>query len=55
MGNTIMFNARDTGHPVKFVKPEWAYTFDEDDLEYRYHGNITVYHDADKVVVLGTG
>ena len=33
MGNTIMFNARDTGHPVKFVKPEWAYTFDEDDLE----------------------
>lgn len=53
MGNTIMFNARDTGHPVKFVKPEWAYTFDEDDLEYRYHGNITVYHDADKVVILG--
>lgn len=52
MGNTIMFCSRDTGHPVKFIKPEWAYTFDEEDLEYRYHGDITVYHDADKVVVL---
>lgn len=52
MGNTIMFCSRDTGHPVPFVKPDWAYTFDEEDLEYRYHGDITVYHDADKVVVL---
>ena len=29
MGNTIYFCARDTGKPVKFVKPDWAYTFDE--------------------------
>lgn len=52
MGNTIMFCSRDTGHPVKFVRPHWARKFDESDLEYRYHGNIVVYHDADKIVEL---
>ena len=53
MGNTIMFCARDTGHPVKFVKPEWAYTFDEEDLEYRHHGDMVVGLADDKVVILG--
>lgn len=53
MGNTIMFCARDTGHPVEFKKPDWAYTFDEADLEYRHHGDVAVGLDADKVVVLG--
>ena len=53
MGNTIMFCARDTGHPVAFKKPDWAYTFDEEDLEYRHHGDVAVGLDADKVVVLG--
>lgn len=52
MGNTLMFCARDTGNPVKFIKPDWAYTFTEDDFKYRYHGDITVYHDANDVVVL---
>lgn len=52
MGNTIYFCARDTGKPVKFVKPSWAYTFDESFFKHRYHGDIVVYHDADDVVVL---
>lgn len=52
MGNTIYFVAEDRGHPVKFTKPSWAYTFDESDFVHRYHGDIVVYHDADDVVVL---
>lgn len=52
MGNTLYFVARDTGKPVPFVKPDWAYTFDESFFKHRYHGNIVVYHDADDVVVL---
>ena len=55
MGNTIYFVAEDVGHPVKFVKPSWAYTFDESDFKHRYHGDIVVYHDADDVVVLKPG
>lgn len=52
MGNTIYFVAEDRGHPVKFTKPSWAYSFDESDFVHRYHGDIVVYHDADDVVVL---
>lgn len=53
MGNTIYFVAHDTGHPVKFTKPSWANTYtDETYFKHRYHGNITVYHNADDVVVL---
>ncbi len=52
MGNTIYFCARDTGSPVKFVKPSWAYSFDESFFAHRYHGDIVVYHDADDVIVL---
>jgi hypothetical protein len=53
MGNTIYFCARDTGRPVKFIRPSWAYTFDESDFDYRYHGDVVVYCGADEVVVLG--
>lgn len=52
MGNTIYFVARDMGKPVRFVKPDWAYTFDESFFKHRYHGDIVVYHNADDVVVL---
>lgn len=56
MGNTIYFVAHDTGHPVKFVKPDWAYSYpDETYFKHRYHGDIVVYHDADDVVVLKAG
>jgi len=53
MGNTIYFVAEDRGHPVKFVRPSWAYSLTEDDFAYRYHGDVVVYHNADDVVVLG--
>lgn len=52
MGNTIYFCARDTGKPVKFIKPDWAYSFDESFFRHRYHGDIVVYHNAEDVVVL---
>lgn len=56
MGNTIYFVAHDTGRPVKFVKPDWAYSYpDETYFKDRYHGDIVVYHDADDVVVLKPG
>lgn len=41
MGSSLMFTAKDTGHPVTFVKPEWAYTFTEEDLKKRPHQEIT--------------
>ncbi len=52
MGNTIYFVAEERRHPVKFIKPPWAHTFDEDDFKYRYHGDIVVYHDGDEIRVL---
>ena len=55
MGNTIYFCARDTGHPVKFIKPSWAYSFDESDFIHRPHGDVVVYHSADDVVILPKG
>lgn len=55
MGNTIYFCARDMGKPVKFTKPDWACSLDESWFAHRYHGDITVYHNADDVVVLKPG
>jgi len=52
MGNTIQFAAYDTGSPVKFTRPDWAYIFDESDFEHRGHGNVTTYHTPDSVIVL---
>ncbi len=52
MGNTLYFCAQDVGHPVKFRKPSWAYSFDESFFKHRYHGDIVVYHTDDDVVVL---
>lgn len=37
MGNTLLFQAVDRGRPVPFIKPDWAYTFSEEDLKYRVH------------------
>lgn len=44
MGNTVLFSAVDRGEPVKFIKPEWAYTFSEENLKYREHGNSVGSH-----------
>ena len=37
MGNSILFQAKDVGYPVRFTKPSWAYTFTEEDLRLRGH------------------
>ena len=41
MGNTLMFESKDMGHPVPFVKPRWANTYTEEDLKDRSHRDIT--------------
>lgn len=41
MGNSIMFKARDCGRAVPFVKPEWAYSYTEQQLRMREHGQVT--------------
>lgn len=41
MGSSLLFRAVDTGLPVPFVKPAWAYSFTEDDLACRDHGEIS--------------
>ena len=41
MGSSIMFSAKDMGRPVPFIKPDWAYTYTEADLENREHAEIT--------------
>ncbi len=40
MGSSLLFRAVDTGRPVPFVKPAWAYTFTEEDLAHRGHGEV---------------
>jgi len=56
MGNTVMFSAVDRGEPVKFTKPHWAYTFSEEDLKYRDHGNTVGSHaDGGEVVEFEEG
>lgn len=41
MGSSLMFQTKDVGHPVPFVKPFWAYTFDESQLRLRDHSDVT--------------
>lgn len=41
MGSSLMFQARDVGHPVPFIKPSWAYTYTEDQLRMREHSEVT--------------
>lgn len=41
MGSSLMFTAKDMGRPVPFIKPDWAYTFTEEDLKKRPHKEIT--------------
>ena len=44
MGNTILFHSTDMGENTPFQKPDWAYSYKEEDLEYRPHGNVTWSH-----------
>lgn len=41
MGNSLMFKARDMGHPVPFITPFWANHYTEEDLQLRSHSEIT--------------
>lgn len=41
MGNSLMFTAKDMGYPVPFEKPDWAYSYSEEDLKRRDHSEIT--------------
>ncbi|MFP4382463.1 MAG: FAD-dependent oxidoreductase [Spirochaetia bacterium] len=41
MGNTLLFQAKDAGRPVRFEKPFWADTFSEADFKYRELEEIT--------------
>ncbi|MBQ8082096.1 MAG: FAD-dependent oxidoreductase [Clostridia bacterium] len=51
MGNSLMFIAVDRGEPVPFEKPEWAYTFTEEQLRYRPHTTgITAHRDGGEIV-----
>lgn len=40
MGNSVMFLAKDAGHPVPFEKPFWAYTYTEEQLRFREHEDV---------------
>ena len=38
MGNSCLFQIRETDHPQKFIPPAWAYTFPtDDDMPFREH------------------
>ena len=39
LGNTIMFKARDMGHPVPFTPPAFAKKYTEHDLRFRMHSS----------------
>ena len=41
MGNSIQFNTKNMGHPVPFVKPHWAYSYTEEDLNGRDHSDLS--------------
>ena len=60
MGNSLLFKAVDSGKPVPFEKPHWAYTYGEEDLAYREHDEITsgywwVELGGDELDVIGDG
>ncbi|MBR4888122.1 MAG: FAD-dependent oxidoreductase [Clostridia bacterium] len=51
MGNSMMFIAADRKEPVKFKKPEWAYTFTEEQLKHRPHlEEVTAHADDGEIV-----
>ncbi|MCX7795266.1 MAG: FAD-dependent oxidoreductase [bacterium] len=37
LGSSLLFTTKKLSHPVKFTPPEWAYRFEEKDLNYRSH------------------
>ncbi len=53
MGNTLLFKAVDLGKPVTFTKPDWAYTFTEEQLKKRIHTSFTGVLNGDRVTAAG--
>lgn len=41
MGNSLLFKAVDRGTSINFKRPEFAFTFTEEQLKYRTHGKIS--------------
>lgn len=41
MGSSLMFQARDVGRPVPFVRPPWANQYTEHDLRHREHADVS--------------
>lgn len=41
MGNTLLFESIDMQKPISFKKPDWAYSFSEEDLTLRGHEEIS--------------
>lgn len=41
MGNTLLFKAVNRGTSVRFKRPDFAYTFTEEQLKYRTHGSVS--------------
>lgn len=41
MGSSLMLKARDMGHPVPFIRPFWANTYTEEDMQNRAHEEIS--------------
>ena len=56
MGNSLLFTAVDRGEPVRFEKPDWAYTFTEEQLRYRPHETgVTAHRDGGEIVAAEEG
>ncbi len=53
MGNTLLFKAVDRGRPVAFTKPEWAYTFTEEQLKKRIHTSFNGVLNGDQLIAAG--
>ncbi len=61
MGMSILFQYRETDSPKPFVKPEWAHTYDDEDIPYRPQkigtnfwwieigGEVDCIHDAEEL------
>jgi len=39
LGSSLLFTAKDTGKPMRFIPPAWARTFSEEDLRLREHAS----------------
>ncbi len=55
MGNTLLFKAVDSGHPVPFRKPDWCESFTEEQLAKRIHRSFVGSLDGDRVTDAGKG